>query len=67
MKRKNKLLSFNTTIRNPERYPDFLKVVKEKLDGSYYDNELLLECEKGLIEVGIYRPNKKISKEILKK
>jgi hypothetical protein len=45
MVQENKLLSFTTTIRNPERYTKFLKVVK-KFHNLTYSESLLLEIER---------------------
>src|SRR6185312_17257715 len=62
---KNKLFSFSTTIRNPERYTEFLKVTK-KFHNLIYSRSLLINIERELIRHGIYKPEN-MSQETRKK
>ena len=50
-----KPLLYTTTIRNPERYKDFMCLLY-KYNGQILTNELIGEIERSLFKVGLYRP-----------
>ena len=50
-----KPLLYTTTIRNPERYKDFMCLLY-KYNGQILTNELIGEIERALFKVGLYRP-----------
>lgn len=52
-----KPLLFTTTIRNPERFKDFMFVLY-KYNGQILSNELIEEIEKDLFTIGLYKPIK---------
>ena len=53
-----KPLLYTTTVRNPERYKDFMSLLK-KYDGRLLNNETVCEFEKDLFKVGLYKPMKR--------
>lgn len=55
MREKAKPLSFSTTIRNPERIPDFLRVIKP-FEGKILTSDIIHEVVKGVIRSGCYTP-----------
>lgn len=59
--KRNQLFSFHTTIRNPERYLEFLEIIK-KFDSSFCDESVLVGIAKELISSGIYKPRKRSEK-----
>ncbi|MCE8162667.1 MAG: AlwI family type II restriction endonuclease [Candidatus Moeniiplasma glomeromycotorum] len=63
--KRNQLFSFYTTIRNPERYLEFLEIIK-KFDNLICDEKVLVDIAKELISYGIYKPTKR-SEEIKEK
>ena len=50
-----KPLLYTTTIRNPERYKDFMCLLY-KFNGQVLTNELIGEIEREFFKVGLYRP-----------
>lgn len=50
-----KPLLYTTTIRNPERYKDFMHILK-RFDGKILNNETVELFERELFKVGLYRP-----------
>lgn len=55
MPSKYKPLLYTTTIRNPERYKDFMHVLL-KYDGVVLNDQSVKSIEKDLFRVGLYRP-----------
>lgn len=51
-----KPLLYTTTIRNPERYKDFMYILK-KFDGVILNEESVKQIETSLFKIGLYRPN----------
>ncbi len=51
-----KVWSLNTTVRNPERIKDFLKVLSE-FEGQIFDNRTQALFQKALVRHKLYRPN----------
>ncbi|WNE40640.1 MAG: hypothetical protein mread185_000097 [Mycoplasmataceae bacterium] len=54
--KRNQLLSFHTTIRNPKRYAEFLETIKI-FDNSILSKELLNNIAQELITNGVFKPN----------
>lgn len=54
-----KPLLFTTTIRNPERFKDFMFIL-HKYDQKVLTNQVIEEVEKDIFTVGLYRPTKRI-------
>lgn len=54
-----KPLLYTTTIRNPERYKDFIFLLK-KYDGQILTSEIVEKVERETFKCGIYRPTKRI-------
>ena len=54
-----KPLLFTTTIRNPERFKDFMFIL-HKYDQQVLTNKVIEEVEKDIFTVGLYRPTKRI-------
>ncbi|ALD66653.1 AlwI family type II restriction endonuclease [Spiroplasma cantharicola] len=52
---KYKPLSFSTTMRNPQRIPSFLKIIKKK-SGEILTNEVINEILEDIIKEKIYKP-----------
>lgn len=52
---KYKPLLYTTTIRNPERYKDFMHILK-RFDGETLNNRTVELFERELFKVGLYRP-----------
>lgn len=50
-----KPLLYTTTIRNPERYKDFMHILK-RFDGEVLNEETVRDFERELFKVGLYRP-----------
>lgn len=50
-----KPLLYTTTVRNPERYKDFMHVLK-RFDGQVLNAEMTARYEQELFRVGLYRP-----------
>lgn len=48
--------SINTTVRNPERLQDFLRVLSE-FEGKIFDNDMQAEYQKALVKNKLYKPN----------
>lgn len=53
-----KPLLYTTTIRNPERFKDFMHILY-RYDGRVLSNELIEEIECEFFKVGLYRPMKR--------
>lgn len=62
---KYKPLSFNTTLRNPERIAGFLKCI-EQFEGKVLTNGLIDGIVKKIINEKLYRPKSVNSKELYK-
>ena len=60
-----KPLLFTTTIRNPERFKDFMFVLY-KFNGQILSNRLIEEIEKDLFTIGLYKPMKRTPSVIAK-
>lgn len=52
----HKPLSFNTTIRNPERIPNFISILVQ-FEGQILTNDLIMQIVAKLISKKLYRPN----------
>ena len=52
-----KVWSMNTTVRNPERLQDFLRVLCE-FEGQVFDKKTQAEYQKALVKNKLYKPNK---------
>ena len=50
-----KPLLYTTTIRNPERYKDFMNILK-RFDGEILNDHTVELFERELFKVGLYRP-----------
>lgn len=50
-----KVWSINTTVRNPERLQDFLKILKE-FEGQNFDNKTQSLYQKALVKNKLYKP-----------
>lgn len=50
-----KPLLYTTTIRNPERYKDFMHILK-RFDGMILNEDTVRSVERELFKVGLYRP-----------
>ena len=61
-----KPLLFTTTIRNPERFKDFMFLL-QKYDGQILTNQVIAEVEKDVFSVGLYRPTKRIPESVKRK
>ena len=61
-----KPLLYTTTIRNPERYKDFMFLLK-KFDGQILTAEVVEEIERETFKCGLYRPAKRIPKSVKEK
>ena len=48
--------SINTTVRNPERLQDFLRVLSE-FEGQVFDNDAQAAYQKALVKNKLYKPN----------
>ena len=58
-----KPLLFTTTIRNPERFKDFMFILY-KYDQQILTNDVIEEVEKDIFTVGLYRPTKRIPESV---
>ena len=56
--KKHKPTSFTTSLRNPSRIFDFLRIIKE-FEGQILTNDLTVLIESELIREGIYKPMKR--------
>ena len=54
-----KPLLYTTTVRNPERYKDFIHLLK-KFDGQILTAEVIEQFERECFKCGLYRPVKRI-------
>ena len=54
-----KPLLYTTTVRNPERYKDFIHLLK-KFDGQILTSEVIEQFERETFKCGLYRPMKRI-------
>ena len=63
---KYKPLLYTTTIRNPERYKDFIFLLK-KFDGQILTAEVVEKFEREAFKCGLYRPMKRIPKSVKEK
>lgn len=54
-----KPLLFTTTIRNPERFKDFMHILY-KYNGMKLTEQVIEEVEKDIFTVGLYRPTKRL-------
>lgn len=54
-----KPLLYTTTVRNPERYKDFIHLLK-KFDGQILTPEVIEQIERETFKCGLYRPKKRI-------
>lgn len=61
-----KPLLFTTTIRNPERFKDFMFILY-KYNGQILTEAVIEEVEKDIFSVGLYRPTKNIPQSVLNK
>ena len=61
-----KPLLYTTTIRNPERYKDFIFLLK-KFDGQILTAEVVEKIEREAFKCGLYRPVKRIPKSAKEK
>lgn len=52
-----KPLLYTTTIRNPERFKDFMHILK-RFNGRILNNKTVELFERELFKVGLYRPMK---------
>lgn len=57
-KNRRKPISFDTTLRNPSRIPQFISILKN-YEGKIIDNELALELEAEIISQKIFEPTEK--------
>lgn len=64
-KEEHKLLSFSTTIRNPERISEFVNCIKE-FEGQILTNALIMQIVKKVIRNKLYRPTCITKDSILK-
>lgn len=55
---RRKPISFDTTLRNPYRIPDFIKIFKQ-YEGQVLSNELILQIEAELIKEKKYEPTRR--------
>ena len=53
-----KPLLYTTTIRNPERFKDFMHILK-RFNGRILNNKTVELFERELFKVGLYRPMKR--------
>ena len=60
-----KPLLYTTTVRNPERYKDFIHLLK-KFDGQILNAELIENFERETFKCGLYRPTKRIPESVKK-
>ena len=60
-----KPLLYTTTVRNPERYKDLMRILL-KYDGQMLDEKTVERVEKDLFRIGLYRPMKQ-SESIMEK
>lgn len=61
-----KPLLYTTTIRNPERYKDFIFLLK-KFDGRILTAEVVEKIEREAFKCGLYRPVKRIPMSVKEK
>lgn len=61
-----KPLLYTTTVRNPERYKDFIHLLK-KFDGQILNAELIENFERETFKCGLYRPTKRIPESVKNK
>lgn len=54
-----KPLLYTTTVRNPERYKDFIHLLK-KFDGQILTSDIIKQFERETFKCGLYRPVKRI-------
>ena len=54
-----KPLLYTTTVRNPERYKDFIHLLK-KFDGQILTADIVEQFEREAFKCGLYRPVKRI-------
>lgn len=57
MAKRRKPISFDTTLRNPERIPKFISVLSE-FEGNYLNSDLALKLEAEIIRQKIFEPTK---------
>ena len=57
MAKKRKPISFDTTLRNPERIPQFISILS-KYEGKVLDDETTLRLEAEIIQKKIFKPSK---------
>lgn len=58
-----KPLLFTTTIRNPERFKDFMFILY-KYNGKLLTEKVIEEVEEDIFTVGLYRPTKRIPQSV---
>lgn len=63
---KYKPLLFTTTIRNPERFKDFMYILF-KYNGQVLTEKIIEAVEKDIFTVGLYRPTKRIPASVKQK
>ena len=61
-----KPLLFTTTIRNPERFKDFMHILF-KYNGQLLTEDIVEAVEKDIFTVGLYRPMKRIPLSVKEK
>lgn len=54
-----KPLLYTTTVRNPERYKDFIHLLK-KFDGQILTADVVEQFEREAFKCGLYRPQKRV-------
>ena len=57
MPSRRKPISFDTTIRNPERIPQFISILS-KFENQIIDDEVALKLEGEIIRYKIFEPTK---------
>lgn len=61
-----KPLLYTTTVRNPERYKDFIHILK-KFDGQILTSDVVEQFERETFKCGLYRPQKRIPNSVIEK
>ena len=61
-----KPLLYTTTVRNPERYKDFISILK-KFDGQILTADIIEQFERETFKCGLYRPVKRIPVSVKEK
>jgi len=63
VKSEYKPLLFTTTVRNPERFKDFMNILY-RYNGQILTNDIITQIEKDIFKVGLYRPTKRIPESV---